>query len=420
MIFMTDNLYLKNIGQKAKEASKQLSVASSEEKNNALEAMAQALSDNAEIIIEENKKDLLQGQENGLSDAMLDRLMLNKERIGKIASAIREIIALDDPVGKTISGTKRPNGLIISKVTVPLGVIAVIFEARPNVTADAAALCLKSGNTVILRGGKEAINSNTAMAHVMREAVEKAGLPADCIQLIEKTDRETAAELMKLNEYVDVLIPRGGKGLIQSVVNNSTVPVIRTGEGNCHVYVDKDADIDMAAEIVLNAKASRVSVCNACETLLVHKDIAEFALIAIKEQLDKKNVTIIGDEKVQAILPDVIPATEEDWHTEYLDYKLAVKVVDDINEAISHIAKYSTDHSESIITKNYEAAEKFINEVNSSAVYINASTRFTDGGEFGFGAEIGISNQKLHVRGPVGLPELTSYKYIIRGNGQVR
>ena len=417
---MTDNLYLKNIGQKAKEASKQLSVASSEEKNNALEAMAQALSDNAEIIIEENKKDLLQGQENGLSDAMLDRLMLNKERIGKIASAIREIIALDDPVGKTISGTKRPNGLIISKVTVPLGVIAVIFEARPNVTADAAALCLKSGNTVILRGGKEAINSNTAMAHVMREAVEKAGLPADCIQLIEKTDRETAAELMKLNEYVDVLIPRGGKGLIQSVVNNSTVPVIRTGEGNCHVYVDKDADIDMAAEIVLNAKASRVSVCNACETLLVHKDIAEFALIAIKEQLDKKNVTIIGDEKVQAILPDVIPATEEDWHTEYLDYKLAVKVVDDINEAISHIAKYSTDHSESIITKNYEAAEKFINEVNSSAVYINASTRFTDGGEFGFGAEIGISNQKLHVRGPVGLPELTSYKYIIRGNGQVR
>lgn len=417
---MTDNIYLQNIGQKAKNASKQLSVASSEAKNKALEAMAQALTENAETIIAENKKDLTAGKENGLSDAMLDRLMLDNDRIVKIASAIREIIALDDPVGKTISGTKRPNGLMISKVTVPLGVIAVIFEARPNVTADAAALCLKSGNTVILRGGKEAINSNMAMAHVMREAVEKAGLPADCIQLIEKTDRETAADLMKLNEYVDVLIPRGGKGLIQSVVNNSTVPVIRTGEGNCHVYVDKDADIDMAAEIVFNAKASRVSVCNACETLLVHKDIAEFALIAIKEQLDKKNVTIIGDEKVQAILPDVIPATEEDWSTEYLDYKLAVKVVDDIDEAISHIAKYSTDHSESIVTKNYEAAEKFINEVNSSAVYINASTRFTDGGEFGFGAEIGISNQKLHVRGPVGLPELTSYKYVIRGNGQVR
>ena len=417
---MTDNTYLQNIGQKAKNASKQLSVASSEAKNKALEAMAQALTENAETIIAENKKDLTAGKENGLSDAMLDRLMLDNDRIVKIASAIREIIALDDPVGKTISGTKRPNGLMISKVTVPLGVIAVIFEARPNVTADAAALCLKSGNTVILRGGKEAINSNMAMARVMREAVEKAGLPADCIQLIEKTDRETAADLMKLNEYVDVLIPRGGKGLIQSVVNNSTVPVIRTGEGNCHVYVDKDADIDMAAEIVFNAKASRVSVCNACETLLVHKDIAEFALIAIKEQLDKKNVTIIGDEKVQAILPDVVPATEEDWSTEYLDYKLAVKVVDDIDDAISHIAKYSTDHSESIVTKNYEAAEKFINEVNSSAVYINASTRFTDGGEFGFGAEIGISNQKLHVRGPVGLPELTSYKYVIRGNGQVR
>lgn len=417
---MTDNIYLQNIGQKAKNASKQLSVASSEAKNKALEAMAQELTENAETIISENKKDLTAGKENGLSDAMLDRLMLDNDRIVKIASAIREIIALDDPVGKTISGTKRPNGLMISKVTVPLGVIAVIFEARPNVTADAAALCLKSGNTVILRGGKEAINSNMAMARVMREAVEKAGLPADCIQLIEKTDRETAADLMKLNEYVDVLIPRGGKGLIQSVVNNSTVPVIRTGEGNCHVYVDKDADIDMAAEIVFNAKASRVSVCNACETLLVHKDIAEFALIAIKEQLDKKNVTIIGDEKVQAILPDVVPATEEDWGTEYLDYKLAVKVVDDIDEAISHIAKYSTDHSESIVTKNYEAAEKFINEVNSSAVYINASTRFTDGGEFGFGAEIGISNQKLHVRGPVGLPELTSYKYVIRGNGQVR
>ncbi|MBR5233420.1 MAG: glutamate-5-semialdehyde dehydrogenase [Clostridia bacterium] len=417
---MTDNIYLQDIGQKAKTASKQLSVASSEAKNKALDAIAQALTENAETIIAENRKDLSAGKENGLSDAMLDRLMLDNGRIIKIASAIREIIALDDPVGKTISGTKRPNGLMISKVTVPLGVIAVIFEARPNVTADAAALCLKSGNTVILRGGKEAINSNMAMARVMREAIEKSGLPADCIQLIEKTDRETAADLMKLNEYVDVLIPRGGKGLIQSVVNNSTVPVIRTGEGNCHIYVDKDADIDMAAEIIFNAKASRVSVCNACETLLVHKDIAEFALIAIKEQLDKKNVTIIGDEKVQAILPDVIPATEEDWGTEYLDYKLAVKVVDDIDEAISHIAKYSTDHSESIITKNYEAAEKFINEVNSSAVYINASTRFTDGGEFGFGAEIGISNQKLHVRGPVGLPELTSYKYVIRGNGQVR
>ena len=417
---MTANTYLNDIGIKSKEASKVLSVASSETKNKALALMAKALEENAAQIIGNNAKDIENGRNAGLSDAMLDRLMLDEARIGKIASAIREIIALDDPVGKTISGTTRPNGLVISKVSVPLGVIAVIYEARPNVTADAAALCLKSGNTVILRGGKEAINSNKAMADVMRNAVAEAGLPADCIQLIEKTDRETAADLMKLNEYVDVLIPRGGKGLIQSVVNNSTVPVIRTGEGNCHVYVDKDADIDMAAEIVFNAKASRVSVCNACETLLVHKDIAEFALIAIKEQLDKKNVVIIGDEAVQDILPDVVPATEEDWYAEYLDYKLAVRVVENIDEAIAHIAKYSTDHSESIVTKNYAAAEKFINEVNSSAVYINASTRFTDGGEFGFGAEIGISNQKLHVRGPVGLPELTSYKYVIRGNGQVR
>lgn len=417
---MTENTYLNNIGAKAKDASKVLSTASSEVKNKALAAMADALKANAEKIIDNNKTDIENGRAAGLSDAMLDRLMLDNARIEKIASAIYEIIALDDPVGKTISGTKRPNGLMISKVSVPLGVIAVIYEARPNVTADAAALCLKSGNTVILRGGKEAINSNKAMAEVMREAVEKSELPADCIQLIEKTDRETASELMKLNEYVDVLIPRGGKGLIQSVVKNSTVPVIRTGEGNCHIYVDKDADIDMAAQIVFNAKTSRVSVCNACETLLVHKDIAEFALLAIKEQLDKKNVTIIGDEAVQEILPDVVPATEDDWYTEYLDYKLAVKVVDSIDEAIAHIAKYSTDHSESIITENYTAAEKFINEVNSSAVYINASTRFTDGGEFGFGAEIGISNQKLHVRGPVGLPELTSYKYVIRGNGQVR
>ena len=412
--------YLNNIGINSKNAARVLSVAASDTKNKALEFMAQALIENSEKIIASNKQDLAQGRENGLSDAMLDRLMLDNARIEKIAAAIREIIALDDPVGKTLSGTTRPNGLEISKVSVPLGVIAVIYEARPNVTADAAALCLKSGNTVILRGGKEAINSNKAMAEAMRAAVEKAGLPADCIQLIEKTDRETAAELMKLNEFVDVLIPRGGKGLIQSVVKNSTVPVIRTGEGNCHIYVDKAADIDMAAEIVLNAKASRVSVCNACETLLVHKDIAEFALIAIKEQLDKKNVEIIGDEAVQAILPSVTPATEDDWYAEYLDYKLAVRVVKDIDEAIAHIAKYSTDHSESIITESYTAAEKFINEVNSSAVYVNASTRFTDGGEFGFGAEIGISNQKLHVRGPVGLPELTSYKYVIRGNGQVR
>lgn len=414
------NEYLENIGIKAKNASKELSVASSDVKNAALNKIANALEENAEIIIEKNNIDIENGRNSGLADSMLDRLMLNKERIEKIASAIREIVALDDPVGKTVSGTTRPNGLKISKVTVPLGVIAVIYEARPNVTADAAALCLKSGNTVILRGGKEAINSNMAIACVMRNALSEVGLDENCIQLIDKTDRETATALMRLNKYVDVLIPRGGGGLIRSVVENSTVPVIRTGEGNCHIYIDKDADIDMAAKIVFNAKTSRVSVCNACETLLVHKDIAQYALIAVKEQLDKKNVVIIGDEVVQSILPDVVPATDEDWAKEYLDYKISVKVVNDIDEAISHISKYSTDHSESIITENYNAAEKFISQVNSSAVYVNASTRFTDGGEFGFGAEIGISNQKLHVRGPVGLPELTSYKYIIRGNGQIR
>lgn len=416
---MTD-MYLENIGKNAKEAASVLSVASSDKKNNALKNIADALISSADKITQANNIDIENGKSNGLSDALLDRLKLDKERIKKIADAVCEIIALDDPVGKTLSGTTRPNGLKITKVSVPLGVIAVIYEARPNVTADAAALCLKSGNSVILRGGKEAINSNKAIADVMRNALIKAGLPADCIQLIEKTDRETANKLMQLNEYVDVLIPRGGAGLINAVVKNSTVPVIRTGEGNCHIYVDKDADIDMAAKIVFNAKTSRVSVCNACESLLVHKDIAEFALIAIKEQLDKKNVVIIGDDAVQNIIPDVIPACDEDWATEYLDYKISVKVVNDINEAIAHISKYSTDHSESIITNNFEAAEKFVAEVNSSAVYVNASTRFTDGGEFGFGAEIGISNQKLHVRGPVGLPELTSYKYVIRGNGQIR
>lgn len=416
---MADN-YLINIGINAQKAEKTLSAASSETKNNVLLMIADALIKNTENILDANRLDLENGRENGLSEAMLDRLMLSSERIEKIASAVREVIALPDPVGKTLAGAVRPNGLKITKVSVPLGVIAVIYEARPNVTADAAALCLKSGNAVILRGGKEAVLTNKVIADSMRKALKEAGLPEDCIQLIEKTDRETAAELMKLNDYVDVLIPRGGHGLIQSVVKNSTVPVIRTGEGNCHIYVDKDADIDTAAKIVFNAKTSRVSVCNACESLLVHKDIAEFALIAIKEQLDKKGVVIIGDEAVQSILPDVVPATEEDWATEYLDYKISVKVVENIDEAIEHIAKYSTNHSESIITENYSAAEKFVSEVNSSAVYVNASTRFTDGGEFGFGAEIGISNQKLHARGPVGLPELTSYKYVIRGNGQIR
>ncbi|MCD7775611.1 MAG: glutamate-5-semialdehyde dehydrogenase [Clostridiales bacterium] len=417
---MGENIYLNKIGEQAKAAEKILSCASSQLKNNALLEISAAISQSAEEILEANRIDIENAKQSGMREAMIDRLTLNKERIDKIADSVKEIAALDDPVGKTLSGSTLANGLKISKVTVPLGVIAVIYEARPNVTPDAASLCLKSGNAVILRGGKEAINSNKSIAEIMRKAVKKAGLPEDCIQLIEKTDKETAADLMRLNDYVDVLIPRGGKGLIHSVVENSTVPVIRTGEGNCHIYVDKDADINKAAEIIYNAKTSRVSVCNACESLVIHKDIAELALIAIKEKLDKKNVTIVGDEIVRSIIPDAVPASEEDWAAEYLDYKISVKVVNSIDEAIAHIEKYSTRHSESIITESYSAAEKFIAEIDSSAVYVNASTRFTDGGEFGFGAEIGISTQKLHARGPVGLPELTSYKYIVRGNGQVR
>ncbi len=417
---MDNGEYLIKMGERAKEAAKTLSKASSDLKNKALKSITENLREFSHEIIEANKKDIENAKKMNISGAMIDRLTLTKERIEGIAVSAEEIIALEDPIGKTLSGTTRPNGLKISKVTIPLGVIAVIYEARPNVTADAAALCLKSGNTVILRGGKEAINSNKAITDIMRKAIKDAGLPEDCVQLIERTDRETASLLMKLNKYVDVLIPRGGAGLINSVVQNSTVPVIRTGEGNCHIYVDKDADIDMAADIVYNAKTSRVSVCNACESLLIHKDIAELALIAINERLKEKNVLIIGDEMVRSVLPDAAEATEEDWGTEYLDYKISVKIVKDIDEAIAHISKYTTDHSECIVTDSYEAGEKFVNEVNSSAVYINASTRFTDGGQFGFGAEIGISTQKLHARGPVGLPELTSYKYIIRGNGQTR
>lgn len=415
-----NNTYLENIGANAKNAEKILAGASEETKNLALAKIADALTEQSDKIISANKTDLENGRKSGLSEAMLDRLMLDHGRIAKISAAVREIISLPDPVGKILSGDTRPNGLKITKVTVPLGVIAVIYEARPNVTADAAALCLKSGNAVILRGGKEALNSNRTIAEIMRGAVEQAGLPRDCVSFIDRTDRETASELMKLNGYVDVLIPRGGKGLIESVVKNSTVPVIRTGEGNCHIYVDKDADVALAADVIFNAKTSRVSVCNACESLIIHKDILEKAMPEIKKRLDEKNVAIIGDERVSAVIPDVVPATEDDWYAEYLDYKISVKTADSIDEAIAHIAKYGTNHSDCIITENYSAAQKFIDGVNSSAVYVNASTRFTDGGEFGFGAEIGISNQKLHARGPVGLSELTSYKYVIRGNGQTR
>ena len=411
---------LQDMGEQSVVGKRALATASTSQKNNALQAIANALRDNSQAIIEENKKDLENGRRSGFSESLLDRLALDKKRIDTIASSVEDIISLPDPVGRTLGGTVNSSGMKIVKVSVPLGVIAVIYEARPNVTADAAALCLKSGNAVILRGGKEAIHSNKMIASVMRDAVESTGLPQDCIQLIQDTSRETASELMKLNKYVDVLIPRGGAGLIKSVVENSTVPVIETGVGNCHVYVDADADIDMAANIVFNAKTSRPSVCNACESLLVHKDVAEIALIAISERLKEKAVQIRGDEITCEILPDAVLATDEDWGKEYLDYLISCKVVSSVNEAIDHIAKYGTGHSECIVTDSYEASQKFLSQVDAAAVYVNASTRFTDGGEFGFGAEIGISTQKLHSRGPLGLPELTTVKYTIYGNGQIR
>ena len=411
---------LTQIGIKAKKAERFLMTASSQMKNKALGIIAEELLINCDYILTQNAADVKNGRENGMSESLIDRLSLTEERIKAISDAVKQIISLDDPCGKVISGGVRPNGLKIEKVSVPLGVIAVIFEARPNVTVDAAALCLKSGNTVILRGGKEAINSNKAMADVMRKALIKAGFPEDCIQLVEDTSRQSATALMKMNSYVDVLIPRGGAGLIRACVENSTVPVIETGTGNCHIYVDKDADLAMAADIIYNAKTSRPSVCNACESLVIHKDVAEKALPLIYSALKEKNVVFHGDESCRAILPDSLAATEEDYGREYLGYEISVKVVDSVDEAIDHIMKYSSGHSECIITDNYGTANLFTGCVDAAAVYVNASTRFTDGGEFGFGAEIGISTQKLHARGPLGLPELTSQKYIISGNGQTR
>ena len=411
---------LTELGKKAKEAEKTLMIATTEQKNKALKYIAQALIENADEIIQANTIDLENGKNNGMSEAMLDRLKLEKDRIKGMAKGVEDVVLLPDPVGRVLSETTRPNGLNIKKVSTPLGVIGVIFEARPNVTSDAAALCLKSGNTVILRGGKEAINSNRIIAKTMREAVKKSGLSEDVIQLVEDTSRESANALMQMNEYVDVLIPRGGAGLIQAVVKNAIVPVIETGVGNCHIYIDKDANVDMAADIVYNAKTNRVSVCNAAESLLIHKDIAKEALPKIKAKLDEKSVELFGDEEAVDIAKGIEKATERDWGTEYLDYKMSVKIVNSLDEAVDHIYKYSTGHSECIVTENKEAAEEFLNKVDSAAVYVNASTRFTDGGEFGFGAEIGISTQKLHARGPIGLPELQSFKYKIYGNGQVR
>ena len=404
-------------------------VATTVEKNAALKSIAEALVMSADEIIEANAKDIQNGIDNGMSKALLDRLKLDRERIEGMAQGVMDVVSLPDPVGRVLNSFERPNGLKIEKVSTPLGVIGVIFEARPNVTSDAAALALKSGNAVILRGGKEAINSNTKIAQVMRAAVKETGMNEDVIQLVENTTRESSTALMTLNEYVDVLIPRGGAGLIQAVVKNATVPVIETGVGNCHVYVDRDADIDMAVEIVFNAKTNRPSVCNAAESLLIHKDVAKEALVKIKKKLDEKEVELVGDKEAIDILKnsdevsdgfDIEEATDDDWATEYLDYKMSVKIVDTLEEAIEHIYQYSTGHSECIVTESIDRANEFMDRVDSAAVYVNASTRFTDGGEFGFGAEIGISTQKLHARGPIGLPELQSFKYKIYGDGQIR
>ena len=413
--------YMETLGQKAKQASYAAASAGTVQKDQALKAISEALVQNTELIIQANQKDMENAVKNNMTPAMQDRLKLDEKRIQAIANAVLKVVALDDPVGEEVRGWLRPNGLRIRQVRVLMGVIGIIFESRPNVTVDAAVLCLKAGNAVILRGGKEAINSNLCLVKVMQSALQSAGLPAELVQLVEKTDRETAADMMKLNGYLDVLIPRGGAGLIQAVVKQATVPVIETGAGNCHVYIDESAEPEMAVSIADNAKTQRPSVCNAIETLLIHKNIAESILPEIKKAFDQHEVIIHGCEVTKKILGDcVIPVTEEDYFKEYGNYEIAVRVVDSVEEAVSHIQKYSTSHSESIITQNMQNAEYFLNHVNSAAVYVNASTRFTDGEEFGFGAEIGISTQKLHARGPMGLLALTTTQYRITGNGQIR
>lgn len=407
-------------GKKAKQTLIFMSQVTTEQKNNALGIIADMLEENIEKIVSANNVDIENGRQNGLNDGLIDRLMLNADRIKAVADGARQVASLPDPCGRVLSEYKKDNGLLIKKITVPLGVIGIIFEARPNVTVDAAALCLKSGNAVILRGGKEAINSNTALADIMREALAKAGFPQDVIQLVGDTSRQSSNDMMHMNEYLDCLIPRGGKGLIKAVVENSTVPVIETGSGNCHIYVDESADINMAANIIFNAKTQRISVCNACESLVINSKIIDKALPVIVKKLKEKDVEIRGDERAQKACSLVVPATDEDFATEYLDYIISVKTVDTVDEAIAHINANSTGHSEAIITENKENAEKFLKCIDSSSVYVNASTRFTDGAEFGLGAEIGISTQKLHARGPMGLEQLTSTKYLIYGDGQVR
>lgn len=407
-------------GKKAKQTLTFMSQVTTEQKNNTLGIIADMLEENIEKIVSANNVDIENGRQNGLNDGLIDRLMLNADRIKAMADGARQVASLPDPCGRVLSEYKKDNGLLIKKITVPLGVIGIIFEARPNVTVDAAALCLKSGNAVILRGGKEAINSNTALADIMREALAKAGFPQDVIQFVGDTSRQSSNDMMHMNEYLDCLIPRGGKGLIKAVVENSTVPVIETGSGNCHIYVDESADINMAANIIFNAKTQRISVCNACESLVINSKIIDKALPVIAKKLKEKDVEIRGDERAQKACSLVVPATDEDFATEYLDYIISVKTVDTVDEAITHINANSTGHSEAIITENKENSEKFLKCIDSSSVYVNASTRFTDGAEFGLGAEIGISTQKLHARGPMGLEQLTSTKYLIYGDGQVR
>ena len=412
---------LEHQGALAKEAARVLATAGTAKKNEALSAIADILSARQAEWLEANAADIAAAKENGMRPAMLDRLTLTPERVAGIVDAVRQVISLPDPIGRVTKMETRPNGLIIGKRTVPLGVIAIIFEARPNVTVDAAALCLKSGNVCILRGGKEAFRSNMAVTKLMREALVSVGLPEDCISLVQDTSRETANELMHLDKYVDVLIPRGGAGLIRTVAKESSVPVIRTGEGVCHIYIDSEADLDMGAKVLYNAKCSRPSVCNAVECVLIHEAVLEPFLAKALPLLESKNVELRCDGKALDILgPKAIPAVEADWDAEYDDYILAVRTVKDTQEAMDFIAAHSTGHSESIITNNYFTAQHFLDGVDAAAVYVNASTRFTDGGEFGLGAEIGISTQKMHARGPMGLEELTSSKYIIYGEGQVR
>lgn len=414
------NEMLEKMGKNAKEAEVTLRSLSTNKKNEVLLAVAGQLEDKAELLIKANEQDVENGRKNQMPESLVDRLLLTKERIEGMSEGLRQLAELEDPIGEVLGMKKRPNGLLIGQKRVPLGVIGIIYEARPNVTADAFGLCFKTGNAVILKGGSDAIHSNHAIVKCIRETLKEHNVTENAVQLIEDTSRETAGEFMKMNQYVDVLIPRGGKGLIQAVVNQSTIPVIETGTGNCHIYVDETADLSMAADIIMNAKTQRVGVCNACESLLVHNSVKDALLPVLAERLKEKHVEMRADKEALALMPGAVPAVEEDWGREYLDYILSIKVVYSVDEAIAHINRYNTGHSEAIITDNYTNAQKFLDEVDAAAVYVNASTRFTDGFEFGYGAEIGISTQKLHARGPMGLLALTTTKYIIYGNGQIR